>query len=391
LKIEEIETDMQMLDVIAKVRRKFDLQEFKRDDGSSGQVMSIILSDETGTIRASFWGNATELAKKLSAGDIVAVRNAYTRTGLAGRPEVQVGRSTTIEINPAGASVGELKPSRIKVGEIEAGMDALEVVGRVMDVQKARDFTRADGSRGKVATLAVGDETGAVRLSLWQEMAEHADKIKVGDVVKANNCYSTLGLLGQPELHVGRQGSIEVNPAIAEELPPADVISMVVSAPKRLEIGALEKEGAVVQVRGMIVRVFQRRPLFDVCPLCGRSLGSVDHSLLCEECGKVVTPEHRVVMSFLVDDGTGNIRAVLFGKVAEKLLGMGAQQVFELFKQEPDIAALYSKLNLLGREIVLTGTTRYDKYFNQLEIRASDVGVPDSKEEARALLEKIKA
>jgi replication factor A1 len=391
LKIEQIETDMQTLDLIARVRRKFNVYEFKRDDGSAGKVMSVILADETGTVRTSFWGNAVELAKKFSIGDIVSIHNAYTRTGLASKPEVQIGRSTSIEINPAGISVGELKPSRIKIGELEVGMDALEVIGRVIEVSRAREFTRTDGSKGKVATLGIGDETGTARLSLWQDAVDKAEKIKVGDIIKATNCYGALGLYGQPELHLGRQGSIDVNPSIEEELPRADVLSMAIAAPERVSIGALEKEGLKVQVRGTIVRVFQRRPLFDVCPLCGRSLGSIDHSLLCEECGKVVTPEHRVVVSFLVEDGTGNIRAVLFGKVAEKLLGMDAQHVFELFKQTPDIVELYNKLSILGKEVTITGITRYDKYFNQLEIRASDVEIPEPKQEARVLLEKIKA
>jgi ssDNA-binding replication factor A large subunit len=165
-----------------------------------------------------------------------------------------------------------------------------------------------------------------------------------------------------------------------------------VAAPKveRLKLSEIEKEGIRVQVRGTIVQVFHRRPIFDTCPNCGRSLGSVDTSLLCEECGKVVTPEHRVVLSFLIDDGSDNIRVALFGKVAEQFLGMDAKQVFELFKNTPDLAEFYSKLNLIGREVVVTGTTRQDKYFNQLELRASEVHVPDPKQEARLMLETLK-
>jgi hypothetical protein len=116
----------------------------------------------------------------------------------------------------------------------------------------------------------------------------------------------------------------------------------------------------------------------------------VDTSLLCEECGKVVTPEHRVVLSFLLDDGTDNIRVVLFGKVAEQLLGMGSQRVFDLFKSTPDLAEFYNRLNLVGRELVITGTTRQDKYFNQLELRGLEVQIPDAKQETRFMLEKLK-
>ena len=391
LKIEEVEADMPVLDLAGRVRRKFQPQEFRRDDGSSGKVVSVILADETGIIRASFWDGMVEFAEKLSPNDIVLIRNVYARAGLSGRPEVQVGRAAGVEINPAGVEVGELEPSRIRIGEIEPGMDALEVIARVVEVAGPREFTRADGSRGRVATLVIGDQTGTTRASLWQEHADEVKQVKVGDIVKLVNCYSAVGLFGQPEIHLGRQGELEVNPPAAEELPPADVLAMAVSAPESIDIASLQKEGMRAQLRGTIVQVFHRRPLFDVCPSCGRSLGSVDTSLMCEECGKVVKPEHRVVLSFVIDDGTGNIRAVLFGRVAEKLLGMGAQQVFEQFKQSQDLVELYDKFGLIGREVVLAGTTRYDKYFGQLELRASDVQLPDSKREARQLLEKIKA
>jgi len=391
LKIEEVEADMPVLDLAGRVRRKFQPQEFRRDDGSSGKVVSVILADETGIIRASFWDGMVEFAEKLSPNDIVLIRNVYARAGLSGRPEVQVGRAAGVEINPAGVEVGELEPSRIRIGEIEPGMDALEVMARVVEVAGPREFTRADGSRGRVATLVIGDQTGTTRASLWQEHADEVKQVKVGDTVKLVNCYSTVGLFGQPEIHLGRQGDLEVNPPAAEELPPADVLAMAVSAPESIDIASLQKEGMRAQLRGTIVQVFHRRPLFDVCPSCGRSLGSVDTSLMCEECGRVVKPEHRVVLSFVIDDGTGNIRAVLFGRVAEKLLGMGAQQVFEQFKQSQDLVELYDKFGLIGHEIVLAGTTRYDKYFGQLELRASDVQLPDSKREARQLLEKIKA
>ncbi len=390
LKLEELEASMPTVDLAARVRRKLPLHEFKRDDGTPGKVTSVILMDETGTARASFWDGAAELAQKLEPNDIVLLRNAYTRAGLAGKPDVHVGKVTRVEVNPPGVTIGVLEPSRIKIGELEPNMDALEVIGRVIEVGTPREFTRADGSKGKVASITIGDQTGATRTSLWHEHADRVVDIKAGDIVRLINCYSTLGLFGQPGLHLGKQGQLELNPATGEELPPADVIKLAVPTPERVSIADVQKEGMRVQVRGTVMRVFHRRPVFDICPDCGRSLGSVDTSLMCEECGKVVTPEHRVVLSFVLDDGTDNLRVALFGKVAERLLGMGAQQVFELFKGTPDLAELYDKFKLAGRELVLTGTTRHDKYFDQLELRVSDVQLPEPKQEAQALLKKIK-
>jgi replication factor A1 len=389
LKLEEIEADMPALDIIARVKRILPLHEFRRNDGSTGKVASVILADETGTIRASFWGEVAALTQKIQPNDVVLLRNAYSRVGLGGRVEIHASGATRVEINPSGVSVGEPKPSRMKIGELEPNLDAIEVVGRVIEITKPREFTRPDGGCGKVASIFIGDSSGTTRVSLWNEQAEKVGEMKVGDVLKLTDCYSTLGLFGQPELHLSSHGRIELNP-VGEKLPPIDVVSATAPKVERLKLSEIEKEGIRVQVRGTIVQVFHRRPIFDTCPNCGRSLGSVDTSLLCEECGKVVTPEHRVVLSFLIDDGSDNIRVALFGKVAEQFLGMDAKQVFELFKSTPDLAEFYSKLNLVGREVVITGTTRQDKYFNQLELRASEVHVPDPKQEARLMLERLK-
>lgn len=389
LKLDEVEADMPSLDLAARVRRKLPPYEFKRNDGSTGRVASVILADETATVRASFWDAAVDLTQKLQLNDIVLLKNAYSRAGLGGRAEIHVGRATRVEINPRGVSVGELKLSRAKIGEVEPNMDSLEVVGRVIEVMNPREFIRTDGSRGKVASIIIGDQTGTTRVSLWHEQAEKVGKIRVGDIVKITDSYSTLGLSGQPELHIGKQGYLELNPT-GEDLPPSEALRVTAPQIEMTIIAEVGKAGMRVQVRGTVIQIFHRRPIFDTCPNCGKSLGSVDTSLLCEECGKVVTPEHRVVLSFILDDGTGNIRVALFGKVAEKLLGMSAQRVFEMFRNTPDLAEFYDKLRLVGRELVITGVTRQDKYFDQLELRGFDVQVPDPRLEAATILEKIK-
>ncbi|MEM4187990.1 MAG: hypothetical protein QXN56_02350, partial [Candidatus Hadarchaeum sp.] len=210
----------------------------------------------------------------------------------------------------------------------------------------------------------------------------------VGDVVRLVDAYTTLGNLGQVELHLGSQGRLERNPAL--EVPLVAVLAPAVQEPERVDISKIDREGMRVEVRGTVMQVFHRRPIFDVCPSCGRSIVGSETSLICEECGKSVTPDHRAVLSFLLDDGTGNIRVVLFGRVAEKLLGMSAQQVFDYLKSNPDLAAFYHGLGLVGKELIVFGITRRERYLDQLEIRAQEFRMPDPLEEARLLLKRLK-
>ncbi|KXB01589.1 hypothetical protein AKJ41_00895 [candidate division MSBL1 archaeon SCGC-AAA259O05] len=224
LKIEEIEPDMPILDVAAKVKRTFPPNEFERDDGSTGKVKNVILADGTGSIRASFWDDQVEIGEKLSEGDTVLIENARSVAGLQERPEIRIGGRTNLEVNPDRIEVGEMKPKRLKISEVGEGLDSLEVVGRITDRSEISTFTREDESEGKVGSLTIGDETGTIRVAIWGDRTEVMDRLERGDVIKITESYTVPGNYGGAEIHVGERGKIETNPECEEELPPVSEI-----------------------------------------------------------------------------------------------------------------------------------------------------------------------
>ncbi len=196
LKIEEIEPDMPVLSLAAKVQRTFPVKEFDREDGSSGRVMNVVLSDETGTIRASFWDEMVDDGKKLSPGDVILLENARSALGLRDRPEVRIGRSTKIKINPESIEIGEMKPTQIKLSGLEEGLESIEVAGRVVNLSEVKEFTRSNKSEGKVSSFTLGDDTGTARVTLWGSKADMANRIEEGDIVKIEEAYSVSGNYG---------------------------------------------------------------------------------------------------------------------------------------------------------------------------------------------------
>ncbi len=388
LKVSEVEAASPSIELAARVKQSFPLVEFKRSDGKQGKVMSVILADETGTIRASFWDAAADIAQKLKPNDLILLKNTYSKPGPNDIPEIHAGRNTSVEINPAGISVPEIQSTNLKISKITPNISSLDVVGMIMEISPVKEFKRADGTSGKVASVKIADETGSTRVSLWNEQASRAEEMKVGDAVKFLDAYSLLSVFGTPEVHLSKRGRIELNPA-GESLPKAEELKVTSAKAPRLRIVEIQRDGSRVEVRGTITHVFHRRPIFDVCPNCGASIGSADTSLVCEECGKIVTAEHKSILSFLLDDGTDNIRVTLFGKVAEQILGKDAEQSFQDLKMNPDLANFYDKIGLVGKEILVAGTVRHDKFTDQLEIRGYEVSEPDPKEEARILLQSI--
>jgi len=57
-----------------------------------------------------------------------------------------------------------------KIGSIRPETGNVIFQGRVVSISAVREFSRSDGSTGRVANMVLADETGSVRVALWDEM-----------------------------------------------------------------------------------------------------------------------------------------------------------------------------------------------------------------------------
>jgi replication factor A1 len=74
--------------------------------------------------------------------------------------------------------------------------------------------SRRDGTSHRVTEALVGDETGAILLTLWDDTI---DSVSDGDVVVVNNGYVRL-FRGSMRLNIGRFGSLEASEEDVEEV-----------------------------------------------------------------------------------------------------------------------------------------------------------------------------
>jgi len=80
--------------------------------------------------------------------------------------------------------VGELGRAHVKIKGLGGKSSLFSFFAKVLDKTEVREFDRADGERGAVATLLVGDETGTARVVLWDERAAAVEEIAAGDVLE---------------------------------------------------------------------------------------------------------------------------------------------------------------------------------------------------------------
>jgi len=144
LQIKNILAGMRSVETVGKVQQFFDVREFETKNGRKGKVSSVVIADETGSIRVVLWGEPAEYVKKLKEGDIVKVENGYVREN-QGRKEIHMNERGNFYINPEGESVGAVKITkreqvRKKLSEIQAGDTGIEVLGTIVQVFEPRFF-----------------------------------------------------------------------------------------------------------------------------------------------------------------------------------------------------------------------------------------------------------
>jgi len=94
----------------------------------------------------------------------------------------------------------------MQVNELRPFAKKVEVIVKVIGKNEVREVTsKLDNSTHKVTEANVGDSTGVVLLTLWDDMI---DKVEEGKTYKISNGYTSL-FQNKLRLNIGRFGTIE--------------------------------------------------------------------------------------------------------------------------------------------------------------------------------------
>ncbi|MDQ1279225.1 MAG: hypothetical protein QG670_485, partial [Thermoproteota archaeon] len=236
------------VNIIGIVRGISPMSVFERKDGTKGSVMRVSLADGTGRVNMVLWDEAVESTKKIGKGVFFKLINGQVKKGMGGGLEVHTGRFSQITVlkeKPENVDVPTLDLT--KISELNSTMADVDVLGRVVEVGQVREFTRSSGETGRVADLYLIDETGSVRLSLWDNKANALEEISVGDTVLVESAYVREGSFGTG-LNLGKMGALTVNPDIkeAKKLPLSQANSLSIGQLK-MGLGNAIVEGVICE------------------------------------------------------------------------------------------------------------------------------------------------
>lgn len=97
-----------------------------------------------------------------------------------------------------------------KIGILTSGMKDLTIHGSITTIPPGRVVNTRWGGQARVSNATIADETGSIRLSLWNKQIA---TFHVGDEVDVQKCY-VARFAGELQLRVSRKGAISVSPSV---------------------------------------------------------------------------------------------------------------------------------------------------------------------------------
>lgn len=207
-KIGELTTEMNDVSVLGKVIDIGQLRTFLRKDGSEGKVCNVTLGDNTGTIRLSLWDEKADFVQgHIKIGDSLQINNAYTKkNNFSNNIELSIGSMGSVEKTEQKV---EYTVKYTKIADIADGMNDVNLTGRILDISDIRTFTRKDGTEGHIGSFILGDETGKIRISVWDDKTAYLDEFDFDETIDVTNAYAKINSFSQEiELNLGNRGNM---------------------------------------------------------------------------------------------------------------------------------------------------------------------------------------
>jgi replication factor A1 len=95
----------------------------------------------------------------------------------------------------------------MKINELRDGMKRVSIEAKVTEKSDPREVvSKFKNETYKVATATIADDTGTIKLTLWNEQI---DQVNVDNTIKVDNGYVT-SFRGEIQLNVGKYGMLSV-------------------------------------------------------------------------------------------------------------------------------------------------------------------------------------
>ncbi len=380
-KIQEINENFGSLSTEGKVMNRFPVKDFIRKDGKNGSVSSIILRDSTGKVRITFWNEDIEKIENVEVGDFISLTNLNPRKSNYAENRIDVHATSWTKITKKDKELKLDEKFIDKIEKLQQEKDYASFQGVITTIEDLRKVTLKSGDEVSLLSFTVSDDTDSIRVTAWREKADELSKsLKTGDGISLKNITLRFSNYWEKnEANISLDSSLDkidlkiTNLKIAET--PTKGKTSVFSK-NFTDINSIQSSG-FFEIKGVISNELKNIRFYEACTNCRRKIDNCT----CDQKGE---SKLTMIISHIIEDESGKIRATFIGEAAEKLVGRNADLIAKV-KDTPDYDKLLENFSseIVGRDIMIKGRVKFSDYSDSYEITASnfqDINVEDELE-----------
>lgn len=237
--------------IIVRIKKISTLREIIKGEKTL-QIITLEIMDKTGTLEFTLWNKDTKLVDtlELKEHDTIKIIKARAQQRY---DQITLSNSWNGRIIKNEYDVPDFEEEILKIGYAEEKED-VTIIGTITKIYDTITFTKTDGNEGHVRSIEVTDETGSIRVTLWNKETEI--EMRKGDIIKIEGGSIEFDDYAGDEyrLNTGWNASITINPELdtklREKLELVDTIG-IVKIENVLDLN--EDEGREVDVVGRII------------------------------------------------------------------------------------------------------------------------------------------
>ena len=378
---------------------------FTRKDGTTGSVGRAYIYDNTGVCTLVLWNDANNEFERLGE---TSVKIENLRVTVSKFQTLELHANSNTIFKEAKDSHFDDVPPLSKIQDIDPEKGIACVEGLISNISEIREFNRSNGTTGRVASFSVQDDTGSTRIVTWDDNVEKLNSIEESSTKFVRILYGGIRKDREDriELHLNPQSEVITDVNIPEEYSGIEITQKSDSSDfaninyikTHLSELAEDTDGETIEIVGKVIRLFQQTPYYWGCSICRKKVEQKedDQGWVCREHGDV-EPTIRLILSGLVDDGTGTIKATFFGMSGEILSGFKSVDISQMIEKGMNDDQIFEKLQtasegktvkLLGRIQLQTQEVQEETIVRQ-QLSVNRIRFPNPKELSEELLSEL--
>ncbi len=181
----------------------------------SGKFATLMIADNDGILRVVLWNEKADLVERgeLKAGQAVRLMHGYTREDRYGKTELHLGGKSQIELETQAktSDYPSIEKFAMRIDTLNNASGNVHLSGTVIDVSVKSTFMRSDQTEGSVLRFVLADNSGKVKVVVWNEKAvELENLLKLNVRLLLVNAKVKEALNGGLEVHVDSNSAVNV-------------------------------------------------------------------------------------------------------------------------------------------------------------------------------------